>query len=290
MIEAKNMVGPIVAVVLVMAVVCPIIAGMGVTSADLDNSTELYAAKDPASSLSMTIAFNADTGGATFTYGGETFEVPRLATLTLAAGGDFGFRYAASASSKIALYAGTSLTSGITSATFENGTITYTRDGGEPMTREITGDVWHIAKTGSYGVYNTFNANANSEVFVFFAAAHGPSGNTVNLNLSASGTPRSLEVSQAGIVNGSNVTSLTTVSAAYTETTGGVITVTALDVDYNGVEGSYSGAWFFAPVTYEMEGFDEDGGIVGTLVNIVPILLIVGIVISIVAGIMWKRD
>ena len=292
MIDAKAMLGPVVAILLVTAVVCPIIAGMGITNATLDNETSIYAAKDP-STVALTIAFNDTTGGATVTYDGATFEIARTAGLTLAANESWGFRFAAAQSSKIALYSGSTLVSGIETITFENGSYTYTKASAEPVTASVSGNVWHVAKTGDYGLYNSFNANADSEVFLFMAMSHGASGSTVNMNFIASGTAKSLTVSSAYTMgtNGTEITSTTTAAPVYTETTGGVISVTGVTVTANGYTDSYSTTqWYFAPVEYSQTGYNEDGGIVGTLVNIVPVLLIVGVVLSIVVTIMRKRE
>lgn len=288
--EIKSMLGAIVSVILVMAVVVPIISGLGTVTGDFDNQTEFYFTKATLEETpDFTITYDSNTGGATYTEGSTTLAIPRTVGLPLAFSIDDnkGFKFpTASSSNKLAVVTPVGLFSDVTEIKVESGAMTYTRSGGSPTNFTITGELWHITKDADMGAYQTFETNTDSEVYSF---------NVINvlennLRLYTEGTAAAQTTAYAySSTSSTEVTDTTTLALNYTVSNGGSLYVTGGTITIGDNSEERTDLWFIAPVQYQGQAVSENG-IVNTLVGIIPVLLIVGVVIGIVASMLWRRD
>ena len=287
--EMKSMMGAIVSVILVMAVVVPIISGLGSVQGDFDNNTSYYFAKAPLEEVpDFTISCDSE-GVTTWTSGSTTMNISRAVGLPLVFSIDNnkGFKFPTASTGKIAVVTPTGLFSDVVEIKMESGQLSYTRSGGSATNFTITGDLWYITKTGDYGAYQSFKTNQSSEVVSFNLI----NSLSQNLRIYTEGTVTSQTTAYAYVTTGEahEVTDTTTIALTYTISNGGVYNVTGGTIMMGDDSDPRTDLWFIAPVEYTGTEV-SDNGIVNTLVGIIPVLLIAGVVVAIAASILWKRD
>ena len=290
--EMKSMLGAIVCVILVMAVVVPIVSSVGTVTGDFENDTDYYYVKAPlANTPDFTITYNSSTNGATYTSGTDTVNIARVVGLPLfwSESDEKGFRFSTSGS--INLTTPTGNITNVTQITVSNGAASYLRSGSdEPTSLTIEGDLWHIAKTGDFGAYKSFKANANAQLYSYNTVGMDLSGSNHFVRVYTHGTVESPIVGYAYDFTGSaDKTSTTALTMVYTTGNDGLLNVSGAKLTVDSTTNSSPDMWFIAPVGYTIDG-GSTGGIINTLVGIIPVLLVVGIVIGIAAAIMWRRS
>lgn len=286
------------ALVIVLAVCVPIMGQFAAQQTDTEtvdrtNATQYYAAKSAPATASITIAYDTETQIAAFTANGQQYDVEfgGNTSFPLITSGIYGLKFGSSGD--IRLYTNGAIVQNITAVSIAEGVLSVTR-GSTTTTYNLTDDVWYVAQSGSYGIYSAasgFYVNkssqivANNFVFQFYNASK-------SLRYYATGTAQQMQVgaaySSTTTSSATDVTSETTLDYVIAAESSGYLKVTGIHMTSQGIEKTIINGWFIAPVHYSAEVSTPN--MMSTLVGMAPVLLVVGLLMSVVAIMMRRED